>query len=722
MAKTYCLIAGKAKEFIKRLENGEISPEKMDSLSSAERKTYFESFLGKDDAKATNLLYERKILNKNKESGLIAWAEQVSGKNTKQREALIKKIKENTLERNTKLFSPEDEKAFLSDLVEQRLGIGVSAEESKTIFELSKKFQDTKDLFNKSKIYDKLEEIKGGLEGKEKKVVDDLIDRLESKIEGKKINSQSLSRIKRYLGEGASDDIKKQINKYVDDIVSSRKQEGLSYGSAKVALDEYIGEIKLGIKNPRTIISTIKDIASFAKSVKASVDNSFIGRQGLKTLFSGHPIVWLKSLGSSFKTLYKSGIKGEDAVRGIKAEIFSRQNSKNGLYEKMKLEIGNMEEAYPTSLPAKIPLFGRVFEASEQAFTGTAYKMRADLADVFIKKAQKQGVDLSDKVQAEALGEFINSMTGRGKIKGISGGTQETLNVMFFSPKFVKSQIDTVGHIITGAGGSNFVRKEAAKNLVGIVSSVAGIMYLANKLQPGSVETDPRSSDFGRVKIGNTRFDITGGLGSLAVLAGRIAMRGTKSTTTGKITKMGDYGASDATALVGDFLENKTAPLVSLISDIYSGENFDRESITKESFLNDPKKVAWILGKGFMMPIPIENAIDAYKNRATEPALASVILDGLGIGTYTQSYSDNWENKTTKEITSFKEKNGYKELVKANGEYNKLVQDELLKLSKSEDFRNKSPEDKEKEISKIKESKKQEIFKKYNFTPPKPQK
>ena len=326
MAQPFCLIKEKAQAFIDRLKNGEISPEKMNAMSSAERKDYFKSFLSEEETKQVNLLFERKILNKNRESGLIAWAEQVSGKNTKQRDALVTTIKKNTAERDKRLFSPEDEKAFLNDLVEQRLGIGVSHEESKAIFELSKKFQETRDLFNKSKIHSKLEEIKGSLTGNERKLVDELISKLEDKELRKGITSKSLSRIKNYLGEGASEEVKKNIDKLVDDIVSSRKNNSISFGASKVALDEYIGDIKLGIKNPRTILSTIKDIASFSKSVLASVDNSFIGRQGLKTLFSGNPKIWFNTFKQSFETLYKSGIKGEDALRGIKAEILSRKN------------------------------------------------------------------------------------------------------------------------------------------------------------------------------------------------------------------------------------------------------------------------------------------------------------------------------------------------------------------------------------------------------------
>jgi len=711
----WCLVKEKAGKFIEKLKSGEISPEKMDAMSSVERRDYFKSFLGEADAKKVNLLYERKILNKNREQGLVRWAEQVSGKNTKQKEDLMQKIKNNTEERNRRLFSPKDEENFLNELVEARLGIGVTEEESKTLFKLAKDFKETKELFNKRTIHNKLESIKGKITGRERSVIDNLIDRLDGIKEGKKAKSLSLSRIKRYLGEGAPEDVQKDIDKLVNNIVSARKTN--EYGYAKVALDEYVGDIKLGIKQKQTIKKTVEDIAGFSKSTVASIDNSFIGRQGLKTLYSGHPIVWFKSMVNSFETLAKVGIKNQDALRGIKAEIFNRTNSKNGLYEKMKLDIGIIEEAYPTTLPEKIPMFGRAFKASNQAFTGSAYRMRADLADVMIDKARKQGVDLDDITELESIGMLVNSMTGRGKIQSFTESGQRIANVTLFSPKFLKAQLDTVGQIFSGGRGSNFVRKEAAKNLLGIVGSISSIMYLADKLQPGSVEWDSRSSDFGKIKIGNTRFDVTGGMASFVTLAARIATGATKSTTTGKITKQSAFGAKTASELAANFLENKTAPLLRTIFNIQKGHDFDKNPISFEALKEEPVNTSWVVAKGFIVPIPIDNAFEAYKSRATEPALAATILDMMGVGANIYNYSDNWAGKTSKEMEKFKEEKGFKTLREANKQFNTRVNVEIMELSKSEEFNKKSPEEKDKEIKKIKRDIKEDIFKQYNFQP-----
>lgn len=717
----YCLIQEKAQEFLKRIKDGKIVPERLEAMSSKERIAFFKEFLDDQDAKAVNILLERKLLNKNRESALVSWAEEVSGKNMKQKQALIEKIEKNTKERNKRLFAPEEDETFLNELVDMRLGIGISEEESRTLFNLSKKFKETKALFNKNSIYDKLSQIKDkNLTPNEKKVVDEMLQRLDDVKEKRKLTGTQVARIKRYLGEKATPEQRKDIEKLVDDIVKSRREKGLGYGSAKVALDEYIGDIKLGIKKKRTIASTVEDVFGFSKAVLASIDNSFIGRQGLKTLYTGHPIIWFKTFKESFKILGKSGILGQDALRGVRATILSRKNSRNGLYERMKLDIGVTEEAYPTSLPAKIPLLGRAFKASEQSFTGSAYYMRAELADTLIEKAQRHGVDLNNKEQAEALGELINSMTGRGKIDILSDKGQRLANVTLFSAKFLKSQIDVVG--LMGYGKSSFVRKEAAKNLASIVASMAGVMYMANILKPGSAELDPRSSDFGKIKIGNTRFDISGGMTPLVTLAARIIapMFGKaqiKTTTTGELVERGAFGSKTAMGLMAAFLENKAAPTAGLILDVFDGKNFDKTPITMEALKEDPATTMWAIGKTFLLPIPVENAMEAYKNKETEPALASVLLDMLGFGSNTYTQTGDWTTRTSKEMAKFKEEKGYKTLKKAGEEYAEIVNKELLKKANDEEFLKLTPEEKGKEIDKIKRDTKKGIFTKYNFKP-----
>jgi len=707
--KKWCLIKEKADRLIKKISSGDISPEKMNNMSSKERRAFFASFLGEEDAFRVNTDFEKKLLNKNQEQGMISWVQETTGKNSELKAELLAKVEKNRQDKLKRIFSPEEDELFLSDLVETKLGLGITEEESKTLFNLSKKFQENKDLFNKNSIYDKLSEIKGDITGNDKKVVDSLIERLEGIKEGKAINSKVLATIKRQIGEGASDDIKKKVGKLVDDIIVSRKDRSLAYGRAKVALEDYIGDIKLGIKSKKTFGSVLQSVGDFSKSTLAAVDNSFIGRQGIKTLYSGNPMVWLKSMGESFKVLAKAGILGEDALKGVKAEIFSRLNSRNGIYDKMKLDIGTLEEAFPTSLPEKIPLLGRLFSASNQAFSASAFRMRADLADLMIKKAQKQGVDLTNKLEAESLGKLINSMTGRGKINFLSESGQRGINSALFSPKFLKSSFDILTAHFFDKEMSTFAKKEAGKNLVSIISSISGILYLADKLQPGSVEWDPRSSDFGKIRIGNTRFDVTGGMSSFVTLVARV-IGGSKSSTTGKLTKTGEYGSKDVVGLSADFVANKAAPVARTIMNILRKEDFDRNPLTLEAMKNDPMSVAWSIGKGLAVPLPIQNSVEAYQNKDAEPAVAAIIADFMGVSANIYTPGENWAGKQTVEIKDLKDKIGYKKTMEINKEFNSRINFKILELKKREEFMALDPSGKIKVIDKVKSNIKAELF------------
>jgi len=715
MAK-FCLIPSVAEEFIKKLKSGEINPEKLNSLSSEARRDYFETFMDKNSAKETNLLFEKKLLLKNQEKGLIRWAEQLTGVTSKQREAILKRIKEVQAEKLKRTFSPEEDQIFLNELVDQKLGIGISPEESKTIFELSRQVQEGSDLFDPKKIEDRLTSIVGELDAEKKAVVQELIQRLDNKSHGKKITSDSLKRIKNYLsGEKPSDETKKSIEKLVDDIVKARKESD-KYGAARVALDDFIGETKLGIKpsynfDVETMGRITKDIAGFAKSTVASIDNSFIGRQGIWTLFSGHPIIWAKTLAKSLEIAGKS-LGGKEALKGLRASIYGRPNAMNGNYERMKLAVGMAEEAYPTSLPEKIPLLGKLFKASQEAFTGSAYYMRAELADALIAKRLKQGVDLTDKKQAESLGILINSMTGRGT-EGL-GKLGEKTNALLFSPKFLQANLDKLTAHTFSTKVTTKDKAEAAKNLLSVISSVGGLLYVAETLKPGSVEWDPRSSDFGKIRIGDTRFDVSGGMGSIVTLLARIG-GGTKNSTTGIVTKPTDFGGRSVLDLGVGFFENKLSPLAGTLVDLLKKEDFNGDPYTMEALKKDPKDVMWRLVKGVLVPLPIQNAPKNFENFDSSTALAISIIDGFGIGTNTYGFRNNWSDNPGKEMRGFRDKVGEETFDKENENFAKSVNEKILKLRMTSEFQSKSDEEKKAFLEKLKDQEKEAIFKKYKY-------
>lgn len=656
----FCLTDEGVKKIKLAIKEGKINPNKLMAMTSAERAAFFAKFLTTEQAKQVNLLFEQKLLLKNKEKALVNWAREITGMTTEQKAEISKKIKDAYAEKRRRKFDPQGEEKFLNeltaDIYSKRYKAEVSLEEAQTITELG---QDV-------------------IRAKEK--------------------------------------VKEHLDKDFNwDSEANRIKYGIDYGAKKVASDNYIAGLerttnKKGFISPKDgIVRSITRagdiafnfIADNSRAIKASVDNSLWGRQGIKVLYT-HPKVWTKNFAQSFrdigKTIQGGNVAGDAVLDAVKAEIYSRPNYFRELYTKgdYKLDIGVMEEEFPTSLPARIPVLGRLFKAAEVSYEAGAMRLRVDLADKLYGIAEKVGVDLKSNEEVGAINKLVNSMTGRGSVP-ISGKAQELLNKTFFSIKFAKANLDVLLDPVRGK--SSFTRKQASINLLKIVSSVALLLMIAKALG-ADVEDDATSSDFGKIKIGNTRFDITGGMIPYLTLISRIKANSTKSTITGLKNEGGGFGSPDGMDLFWNFLENKLSPMGQLVKDMVNRKTFDGDKPTlKNELVNMTVPMVW------------EGAYNASKIDGVGMALISFIADGLGFSANTYTFKDNWNVKTTEEMNKFRDKVDKKTFEKANAEYNEKVNDYL----NSDEYKNlKDDEKREKELAKQKDKIKKKIINKYD--------
>lgn len=540
---------------------------KIVEMTSAERRAFLEQSVGPENAKQANALIESKFLLKNQEQGLINAIRKITGLSEPVKKDMISKV-----QRLGTVLEPKDLDMFLSDLVEQRLGLGVSIEEAGKIADLARNVEILKEKIPENSPKGSKERLNYGM---------------------------SLAVFKEYISD-------------------------LKVKSESLTVKEYL-------KNPQQFVL---DLANTSKSLLSTLDNSFFGRQGIKTLFT-NPEIWGKNFIKSWSDIGKE-LKGKDAMLPIKADVYSRPNAVNGLYNRSKVAIGLMtEEAFPTSVPSRIPILGRVFKAAESAYNGAALRMRADLADKIFAKAEKQGVNLGAKTEVESIGKLINSLTGRGSL-GTSEAALGNINALMFSPRFLKANWDVLtGHSFGKGLDSSFARKQAATNVLKIVGTTAAILTLANQLYPGSVEKDPRSSNFGKIKIGKIRFDITGGLGGLLSTAMKLVPtvhKGkwgfySKSPTTGTYNDLtsGKYGAQTALDVWEQFWEGKASPAAGLVRDIWKGQNYQGNKVTPTSAVMN-----------LITPLPIQTVQNVLNSKDSDLVIIAAILDGLGLSTTIQ--------------------------------------------------------------------------------------
>lgn len=655
---SYCLIPDLVEKFKKALKSGEIDPFKLADMDSASRRDFLAKYVGQENAKQVNALFESKLLLKNQQKGMVSWAKRVAGISPEVRRDLLSRI-----EKMDKVLSPEEGKLFLEDLASTRLKIDVSQEEAQNIENLSKQIKETR-----------------------------------SKV--------------REDGTFATEDGR------------------LAYGMAKVNMENYINELKLQSRKisfreepVRKIVTAIGEIPGTMKSLVASLDNSFWGRQGIKTLLDVRTSkIWLKNFLKSWKDLaqqtfskgewYKSG---DDSVLDmIKADVYSRPNAINGKYRIGGYGLDVLsEEAYPSSLPERIPALGRLFKASEVAYNGGALRLRADLADRIISIAEKNGVNTLNKEEAVGLGHLVGSLTGRGSL-GKGEALAKEANVLLFSIKFLKSNIDTLTAHQFDSKATKFSKSEARKNLVSMIASVATVTALAGLIDPESVDPDPRSTNFGKIKVFGNWVDITGGMAGLVRLISYITPtyhNGKwslwRKTSTGNWVDMrsGAFGVGDAyDALIDGLFTNKLAPVASLVRDALRGEMFGGEEFNLKNAV-----------KNLTIPLSVQNFKDIAENPDSSFVLGSMILEGLGFSTNTYKYKSNWKSSTGKEMTQFREKVGEEQFQKANDDYDKAYSNWYSIATQSKEFKQLSDEKRADLITKAKEQIKKQIFEEYGF-------
>mgnify|MGYP001241439608 FL=1 len=460
----------------------------------------------------------------------------------------------------------------------------------------------------------------------------------------------------------------------------------IKYGRAKLDLIDYIDSL-----NPKRA-NVVENVLGLPQAAMSSFDLS-------APLNQGWGVISRKEWWDNLAPMIKAFIR-ESAFRDIQADIITRPNYK--LAKRAGLRLSDLsenlferEEIFMTTLLDKIPGMA----ASQRAYIGFLNKLRMDLFDDLIEEAKLAGEDVSlGSKAAEDIATIINAFSGG------YGKTDPLLNAFLFSPRRVRSAVKILNPwTYINPKTSKTARKAAIRNLLGSLAMTGSVIALAGLHGAVETEEDPRSSDFGKIKVGDTRLDISGGIAGYVILLSRILSGEIKSSNTGAIKKLGNnYGSTSGFDLTANFIRNKLSPLASLIIDVLTGENAVGEKKTPTQSVIDRFK-----------PMFLKDAYEVLTEDPEAKILIPFALFGGGLSTY--SISEDWTTKDTKEMAQFKQKVGEKEFKAANEKYNQIIRKEIEALKKTDKYKKMTPDEQLKEITKIKDKAKKDIFKQYNF-------
>jgi len=404
------------------------------------------------------------------------------------------------------------------------------------------------------------------------------------------------------------------------------KEARMEYGVAQYAFGQYVSDLKATnkslldiIKSPKAIVH---ELAGTAKSMQSSYDNSALLRPGFFVAVN-EPIIWVKNAANSFKDIWDT-FKGKDVEMMIKADINSRVNALNGTYKKTKLALPSTEESFPESkvmgVIGKLPVLGKFYKATEVAFNGFAARNRADIMDKHIAIIKQTDAEFS---HPEALGSYVNSLTGRGRL-GKLEPIADVVNLTFYSLRRQAANFDILtGNARDWTTSDPYTRKVAAKSTLKTILGIGAILAIAKMLNPDGVELDPRSSDFGYVKAMGRKFDVTFGLRTMVVLGARMAKRSIKTKSGIQPLNEGGFMGKNVGSLISDFFTNKLSPVASVLNDVYlRGTDYSGE---KPTVLGELKKT--------FTPFILQTGQEISNNPDAAPYVAGLLLlEAAGLG------------------------------------------------------------------------------------------
>lgn len=429
-----------------------------------------------------------------------------------------------------------------------------------------------------------------------------------------------------------------------------------------------------GADTSRDEPSTLRELYELPRGLTTTADLSFGFRQGLPLITTKQ---WWTSWGEAVKALGSEAAYREvmqkiesDPIMQRRVDLTTGKVKKSFAQEAglaitdLSKKLNNREESQRSTLAERLPLgIGRVVKASNRAYNAYLNQLRFETFKSLLDDARNMSVEAAETgsarpgflrrdftaeqakdlnpyrnvVLAKQIADFVNTGTGRGPLRmdlpTIEKGrfamkersleqAADILTNVLFSPRLFASRVRMLNPG-TYVMADPFVRKQYVKALLATAGAWGSISSIA-ALAGADVSLDPNSSDFGKIKIGNTRLDPAGGFQQFLVTASRFLSGEYTSSATGQESELGQgFRAETRKDVVERFGVNKLHPVARFAYDLMFASKYQ------------PVHIGDRIAQMFI-PLIVQDVMELAKEDPTLLPLVGLVGAGMGTQTYSQ--------------------------------------------------------------------------------------
>jgi hypothetical protein len=346
----------------------------------------------------------------------------------------------------------------------------------------------------------------------------------------------------------------------------------------------------------------LMSVLTLSKSLIASLDFSAPFRQGFVYTMSQDPRKTKKQMQEMFKlmneenyTNWLADLKASDEYNLIKAsKLFVAEPS---------AELSAREESFMSNLGQYVPVLGKsiktksgkevrvgfdLYGKSERAYSGFLNVLRVQAFMEGATTLKEQGYTMEKNPEVfKAMADFVNNSTGRGTGGRAFENSAAALSSVFFSPRLIKSRLNLFNPVYYYKMPPS-VRAIALKRMSKLMATSTMMVSLLAIAAAGSggddeddlkIELDPRSSDFAKIRMGDTRIDILGGFQPYFRTFVQAIRGEKKDIETGEIKKLNtDFGGATRMSVISNLFTNKFSPISRTFYEYLSKYDYQKEA------------------------------------------------------------------------------------------------------------------------------------------------